>query len=197
MIMGLSNETLNERYQYCLVTPNSWCKYQLDQINDTSFYNQQNCLPPVFHSELYYMFKQLSADSFLQGCQRRLTQNQNKSLNNMVWTSYLKHVLRGINSLQISVCEAVTTSGAYAKKQVLDNLGLTISRNCVTSFGNKNKKRIRAASRKILQKYKKCRQQLRSSQKKGIKSSTTYFMVHFQKTKNQIYQLIRKSEKFQ
>ena len=28
---GPSNEALNERHQYCPVTPNSWCKYQVDQ----------------------------------------------------------------------------------------------------------------------------------------------------------------------
>ena len=51
MIMGPSNETVNEQLQYYPVTPNSWCKYQVDQINDTSFYNQQYCFPPVFRSE--------------------------------------------------------------------------------------------------------------------------------------------------
>ena len=59
MIMGPSNETLNEQHQYCSVTPNAWCKYQVDQINDTSFYNRQNFLPPVFRSKLHYIFKRL------------------------------------------------------------------------------------------------------------------------------------------
>ena len=116
--MGPSNETLNERHQYCPVTAKYKCKFQLDQINDASFYNQQNCLPPVFRSELNYIFKQLSADSSLQGCQRGLTQNQNKSLNNMVWARCPKRVLCGINRLQIFVCEAVTTfNGLFQKKK--------------------------------------------------------------------------------
>ena len=93
----------------------------------------------------------------------------------MVWARCSDRVLCG-NRLKISVYEAATTcnSGAYARKQVLDNIGLITSRNCVTAFENENK-RIRDASLKILQKYKKCRQQLRSLEKKGIKSSTTYF----------------------
>ena len=82
MIMGPSNDTLNEKHHYCPVTLDSWCKHQVDQINDARIYNQQNCLPPVFRSEMHYVFKQLSADSLLQDCQRGLTQNQNKSLNN-------------------------------------------------------------------------------------------------------------------
>ena len=103
MILGPRNETLNEQHQYCPVTPNSWCKYHLDQINDLSFYNQQNCLSPVFRCELYYKFKRLSADSLLQGCQRGLTQNQNESLDNMVWARFTKRVLCGIKRLHISV----------------------------------------------------------------------------------------------
>ena len=119
MIMGPSNETLNEQHQYCPVTPNSSCKYHVDQINDKSFYNQQNYFPPVFRSELHYISKRLSADSLLQGCQRGLTQNQNECLSNMVWDHFPKRVLYGINSLQISVCEAIITfnSEAYARNK--------------------------------------------------------------------------------
>ena len=184
MIKGPSNEALNEQHQYCPVTSNSWCKYQVDQINDASFYNQQNCLPTVFCSALHYIFKGLSTDSLLQGCQRGLTQNQNESLNNMVWDRCPKHVLCGISRLQISVCEAVITfnSGAYARKQVLDNIGLITSRNNSAAFENENKKRIRDANRKILQKYKRLFHQLRSLQKKGIKS-TTHFPGTFSESK--------------
>ena len=68
----------------------------------------QKLYPPL-------IFKRLSADSLLQGCQRRLTQSQNESLNNMVWACCQKRVPCDINRSQISVCEAVTTfnSGAY------------------------------------------------------------------------------------
>ena len=56
---------------------------------------------------------------------------------------------------------------------------------CVTAFENKmkNKKRTRDAVRKILQKYIKRRQQLRSLQKRGIKSLTTYFPGAFSESK--------------
>ena len=103
----------------------------------------------------------------------------------MVWASCPKRVFCGINRLQISLCEAVTTfnSGAYRRKQVLDNTGLITSRNCITAFENENKKRIRDASRKILQKHKKCRLQLRYLQK-GMKSSTFYIYIYIYMTIN-------------
>ena len=60
----------------------------------------------------------------------------------MVWAFGPKPVLCDINRLQISICDAVNTfnSGAYARKQVIDNIGLITSRNCVTAFQNKNEK---------------------------------------------------------
>ena len=115
----------------------------------------------------------------------------------MVWARCPKRVLCGINRFQISVCDAVTTfnSRAYARKQVLDNIGLITSRNCVTAFENENKKRIRDASRKILQKYKKRCQQLRSLQKKCIKSSTTYFPGAFSESKEPDIPINKKKRK--
>ena len=102
-------------------------------------------------------------------------------------------VLKGYKFL----CEAVTTfnSGGYSRKQALDNIGLITSRNCITVFENENKKRVRDASRKILQKYKKCRQQLRSMQKKGIKSSTTYFPGAFSENKEPHIPINRENQK--
>ena len=47
------------------------------------------------------------------------------------------------------------------------------------------KKWIRDASQKVLQKYKKCCQQLRSLEKKHKKSSATYFPGAFSESKEQ------------
>ena len=69
------------------------------------------------------------------------------------------------------------------------------SRNCVTAFENENKKHIRDASQKILQKYKKRCQQLRSLQKKGVKSSTTYFPDAFSESKEPDILINKEKEK--
>ena len=58
-------------------------------------------MPPALGSKLHDLFKRLSADSLLQGYQRELTQNQNESLNNMVWARGPKCVFCSINRLQI------------------------------------------------------------------------------------------------
>ena len=45
---GSSNETLNERHQYCPVTPNSWCKYQVDQSIIQVFTTNKTVCHPSF-----------------------------------------------------------------------------------------------------------------------------------------------------
>ena len=70
-------------------------------------------------------------------------------------------------------------------------------KNCVTAIENENKKRIRDASRKVLQKYKKRRQQLRSLQKKGVKSSTSYFPGAFSESKEPDIPINEKKQKVQ
>ena len=159
------------------VGSSSWCKYQSDTVNNTNLYNHENCVPFVFRTELNYIFTRLSSDSLLSGCQRGMTQNQNESLNNMVWARCPKRVYCGINRLKIPVCEAIVTfnSGAHGKKQVLDNIGLVTTQNTRVGIENENKKCVRDSSRKILDKYKRRRQQLRSLRKKKICSSVTYF----------------------
>jgi len=80
-----------------------------------------------------------------------MTQNQNESLNSMVWARCPKRVYCGINRLKISVCEAIMTwnSGAMTKKQLIDNIGLVSNKNMCVGLERQNKKRIQDASRKF------------------------------------------------
>ena len=51
---GPSNETLNERHQYCPATSNSWCKYQVDQSIIQAFTtNKTFCHPSFAVSRIY------------------------------------------------------------------------------------------------------------------------------------------------
>ena len=87
-------------------------------INYTSLCNQQNCLPSVFRSELHYTNDYLS-DCRLQRLQihywravraDRKPERKFKQYGLGSLSCCPNHVLCCINSLHISVCEAVTTS---------------------------------------------------------------------------------------
>jgi len=84
------NEALTVQHKYCPKGTESWCKYQKDFALKTKTYDRSNCLPPVFRKELLPIFKRLSNTDLLSRCLRGLTQNQNESLNNILWLNVQK-----------------------------------------------------------------------------------------------------------
>jgi len=59
IIMGPNFEALEFQHRFCLQGENSWCKYQVDKLKDTSTYNQSHCLPFTFRTELQHIFRRL------------------------------------------------------------------------------------------------------------------------------------------
>ena len=80
--------------------------YHKDKIFNTKIYDRSKCLPFVFRGELHEIFTRLSSPDLLNACQRGLTQNQNESINNMIWSKYPKRVLCSKSRFVISVCES-------------------------------------------------------------------------------------------
>ena len=76
--MDPPEESVESHHSYCPNGDKTWCKYHKDKIFNRNIYDRLKCLPFVFRGELL--------------CQRGLTQNQNKSINNMIWSKYPKRV---------------------------------------------------------------------------------------------------------
>ena len=76
---------LQEQHKYCPKNSNSWCKYWKDHFNDTNDYIEHNRLPQVFQTALRRLFERLTDSSLLSRCLKGLTQNQNESINGMLW----------------------------------------------------------------------------------------------------------------
>ena len=68
MILDPENERNDEQHQFCPRTPDSWCKYQRDQMTNTSNYDRKKCLPSVFREELKHIFDRLSSPEILSTC---------------------------------------------------------------------------------------------------------------------------------
>ena len=115
MICGPSDESLDDQHLYCPDGPVSWCKYKNDKINHRDNYNRKKCLPYVFRQELVHIFSRLSTSELLNSCSKGLTQNQNESLNNVVWSKCSKRVFVGVHRFKLAVCEAVITFNDGAK----------------------------------------------------------------------------------
>ena len=168
MLAGPPDETAEYQHKYCPKTETTWCMYQKDIINKTNFYNSYKCLPSIFRVELESIFTCLSSQQLMESCQRGLTQNQNESLNNMVWSPCPKRVFCVVLRYKTAVCNSIVpwNQGARGTKNLFQKLKLTVSSNSITGFQHQDRVRLYQSTNRIMKKYDKRSQQLGQSRKK-------------------------------
>ena len=106
MIMVPPEGSVESQHSYCPNDDKTWCNYHKDKIFNINIYDRSKYLPFVFRGELHEIFTRLSSSDLLNACQRELTQNQNESINNMIWSKCPKRVLCNKSRFVISVCES-------------------------------------------------------------------------------------------
>ena len=115
-------------------------------MTNTNNYDRKKCLPSIFKEKLKHIFDRLSSSEILSTCQRGLTQNQNESLNSVVWARCPKRLFRGVHRYKIAVCDAVSqfSDGVQRKYYLFKTLNLTVGDNTNEVFqGNKGMDWIR------------------------------------------------------
>lgn len=176
-ILGGKKESLDEQHKYCPRSSTSWCRYQKDKINGTSEYNQDRYLPNIFRAELKPIFDRLSCSTLLERCLKGFTQNQNESINNILWAKCPKRVFCGKAKLEAAAAQTIIAwnVGAAGQGAILERVGITdIGTNTLIGYQQENKKRIYHASRKVTSYYRRRRQRLRFLRKKGKSSAKSY-----------------------
>ena len=153
--------TLDEQHKLC--PRQGWCKYWTDVQN----YNESRRLPAVFGDLLKPIFNRLSDRTLLARCQGGYTQNQNESVNNVLWSRCLKTKFCGYNKVYLAVCDAVAyfNAGAAARPTVLRKMGLNVPPSTHFFVHKKNATRITRAAYKISVKARVQRQRLRAKRK--------------------------------
>ena len=166
---------MQEQHYYCPKDDNTWCKFWKEQLDDTVTYDQSNRLPEVFMEELAPIFTRLSQDNLLSRCLKGITQNQNEAINGMLWSKCPKIKFCGARKVTIAVCETIAlfNTGAASKAIVMDIFGITPGSNTMKALRLQDQSRIKAASKKVSDKYQKQRQKLRA-QKKSKGDKTAY-----------------------
>ena len=180
-ILG-QKETLAVQHKYCPKGNESWCKYQKDIACKTNTYHRSKCLPSVFRQELLPIFKRLSRSDLLSRCLRGFTQNQNESLNNVLWLKCPKRVFCGKRKLETATAAAVLywNKGAAACSNVLERFGIQDPGiNTLRGYRRLNLQRIKCAAQKCKMKYKKQRRLLRKKRKEGTKTGQHYLAGGF------------------
>lgn len=115
--------SLEEQHAYC--PKDGWCRYWTDKDN----YN--TCLPPVFRDVLKPIFDDLSKDSLLNRCLLGLTQNQNESINGVLWKFCPKITFVGRSKLELGVYQTIGkfNSGASFVSDLLTACGVESGTN--------------------------------------------------------------------
>ena len=78
MIMDPPEESVESQHSYCPKGDKTWCKYHKDKIFNRNIYDRSKCFTICV--------------SRRASCQHGLTQNQNESINNMIWSKFPKRV---------------------------------------------------------------------------------------------------------
>ena len=77
----LASTDSEPNHSFCPTGPESWCKYQNDQEN----YKHKHGLPRAIVELVEPMFIELADCDLLKKCLHGKTQNNNESINNMIW----------------------------------------------------------------------------------------------------------------
>ena len=119
--------SLELRHNLCPRTSDSWSKFQADKINKTNTYNEKPGLPVAIKNKIEPIFTVLSDNALLSKCLHGNTQNNNESLNGVIWKRCPKDVYLGRNVLEICVSSAVInfTNRALLMINVLNDINIT------------------------------------------------------------------------
>ena len=152
----------------CPEGPDSWCGYMADKTNKTSNYKHGAGLPVEIAVQLKQTFNRLSDDVLLSRCLDGKTQNQNESLNGMIWERLPKQTFIGSDLLQLGVHDAVAhfNIGFEAFIQVLKNSGINPGKYCQAECSRNDNLGVKKADYKEQDKVRLRRKVLRGRKKK-------------------------------
>lgn len=166
------HKTLDEQHSLCPKGTNSWCTYGRDR----NTYNDEKRLPSAFVVALTPLFTNLTKHELLERCLQGLTQNQNESINGVLWSKCLKNKFCGKVKVLLAVAETVChfNSGATSRVSILESAGVKVSANMLQGVRKEDSLRIKVAAKKITEKARMRRRKLRAEKKSKKDDVVTY-----------------------
>lgn len=151
-------------HDHCPTGPGSWCGYQRNRTT----YKHGPGLPLTVIVKVKPVYQKLSDDSLLEKCLHGKTQNQNESLNGMVWQRIPKEVFVGKETLEFGLYDAIAHFNVGAKTVLLVYEALGIPSGFYTQKGCQfsDSERLYKAQYKEQDQSKKRRKVLRGKKKR-------------------------------
>ena len=157
----------NNYHVHCPDGSDSWCKFKRDKANRTSEYKAGPGLPKKVIKVVKPIFSRLSEDSLLDRCLDGKTQNQNESLNGVIWDNLPKNVFVGSDVLHLGVYNAVASFniGCQASLNILQKAGIKPGKFCTKEMRCADLVRVKKANYKAKDEIKVRRKKLRAGRK--------------------------------
>ena len=156
-----SDSPLEEQHKFC--PRDAWCKFWRNK----ECYNEDNRLPPLFAEHLKPIFNRLTNDDLLNRCLKGHTQNQNESINGVLWSRCPKTKFCGKVKVELALAETICqfNSGAGIDVTLHEKYGANVSGNMLSSVRKIDKERVTNAAKKISEKARLDRRKRRSKLK--------------------------------
>ena len=156
-------------HEHCPPGDSSWCAYQQGKAKGVPNEHKHGPgLPLEVIAKVKPIYQRLSQDDLLQKCLHGKTQNQNESLNGMIWQRVPKEVFVGRELLEFGMCDAIShfNMGAKTILKLLEELNISSGKYTQQGCDVLDKERIYVAEYKEKDSSKKRRKVLRGKKKK-------------------------------
>ena len=95
-------------HRYCPQDENTWCRYwKAVNRGEGDTFEEKDGLPDSINKILRPIFDDVSNDTLLSKCLHGMTQNNNESLNGVVWKRIPKEIYVGRETMEIGTASAV------------------------------------------------------------------------------------------
>jgi len=157
----------NPQHDYCPEGETSWCGWQQDQAKGTDSYQHKSPLAPAVVEVIKPTFEALSANDLLDRCLEGANQNQNESLNSVVWGLCPKDSFVGLSSVETACALAVArfNDGAHTTANIMRKCDLNPGQYVSEAADKEDSKRTYHARKKSRVGALEARQQRRSDRR--------------------------------
>ncbi|XP_032238287.2 uncharacterized protein LOC5512949 [Nematostella vectensis] len=167
-LMHCASNEARVLHDHCPTGSTSWCKYQKDKADHTNTFKHSAGLPLEILTKVKPVYVRLSEASLLEKCLHGKTQNQNESLNAMIWQRVPKEVHVGRDILELGLYDAVChfNMGYSSVLRLLEALKIPAGKYTEAGCGLEDTSRVRLAEYKSKEASKRRRKVLRGKRKK-------------------------------
>ena len=157
----------NPDHDLCPEGEDSWCGFQRDIAKGTADYAHKEPMKEAVATAILPTFEALSEESLLSKCKHGGTQNQNESVNGLIWQRATKETHSNLPTVETATFLGVAhfNDGSTCLISVLKHLGIVPGVHCKRSCAKLDSDRIRHSRRKSGELAKKRRKNIRKWKK--------------------------------